>query len=329
MESDAFGLVKSLSCTEPVVAKKTERYACVTMVINKWMAQQCTEKPHFSWSTFTVNRSWTSRRHRDTNNVGPSAIVSFGKHSGGELRWWPQDCPGKVIGDLEERDGVQVQPLHKVCFFDGTKAHETCQFDGNRVSIIFYELKWEATLATKQQLRRHGFTAYGRRITKKERNKGAIKDGVEVSRTSLHNNVAMVYTAEARVNTAYQVVPKTIVDQECEDEEDYDITQEFADEPGAELISLHEIKMMTGEDREKWVRAMRDEMDSLKALNVHEEMSEEEVFKQYRSKGIPTKIIPGKLVATKKQYSTRRAVGNQRLGYADAETSSGARKERI
>jgi hypothetical protein len=58
--------------------------------------------------------------------------------------------------------------------------------------------------------------------------------------------------------------------------------------------------MMTGEDREKWVRAMRDEMDSLKALNVHEEMSEEEVFKQYRSKGIPTKIIPGKLVATKK-----------------------------
>jgi hypothetical protein len=118
------------------------------------------------------------------------------------------------------------------------------------VSIIFYELKWEATLATKQQLRRHGFTAYGRRITKKERNKSAIQDGVEASRTSLHKDVAMVYTAEARVNTAYQVVPKTIVDQECEDEENYDITQEFADEPGAELISLHEIKMMTGEDLE-------------------------------------------------------------------------------
>ena len=125
------------------------------------MKTQCADQPDFSWSTFTINRSWVSEEHRDTNIVGPSAIVSFGEHVGGDLRWWPDDHPGKYIGTLREEEGQILQPVYNVCFFNGTKAHETCEFEGNRVSIIFYELKWDAMAEVKGQLRKHGFTPYG------------------------------------------------------------------------------------------------------------------------------------------------------------------------
>ena len=82
MESDAFGLVKSLSCIDPIIARNTRNYPCMVMAINLWMKSQCSEKKTFSWSTFTINRAWMSERHRDTNNVGPSAIASFGNHRG-------------------------------------------------------------------------------------------------------------------------------------------------------------------------------------------------------------------------------------------------------
>ena len=49
----------------------------------------------------------------------------------------------------------------------------------------------------------------------------------------------------------YKVSPKHIADQECLDEEEsYDITRKFADDPGAELMSLGDIKQMTGEELE-------------------------------------------------------------------------------
>ncbi len=43
------------------------------------------------WSAFTINDSYQSRRHRDSGNVGPSAIVAVGNFQNGYLRYWAQD----------------------------------------------------------------------------------------------------------------------------------------------------------------------------------------------------------------------------------------------
>ena len=222
----------------------------MVMVINKWMNTQCTKQSDFSWSTFTVNRSWMSERHRDTNNVGPSAIVSFGEHVGGDLRWWPDDYPGGVIGALREENGQVLQPFHKVCFFNGTKAHETCPFEGNRVSIIFYELKWDATVDVKLDLRKHGFTTYGMRTRPKKKEKAKV----QINQMVVNKMDGGIHQSDShdqsngKSEDVYKACPTHIVDQKCLDEdESYDLTDEYADEPGADTLALGDIKQMTGE----------------------------------------------------------------------------------
>ena len=67
-----------------------------------------------------------------------------------------------------------------------------------------------------------------------------------------------------------------MADEENDDEEEsYDLTPFFADEPGAELMSLSEIKRFEGEDLEVWRKAMKDEIDSLQTLEVYEELTKQ------------------------------------------------------
>jgi len=300
VESDAFGLVKSLSCIDPIIARNTRSYPCIVMAINLWMKSQCIEKNSFSWSTFTINRGWMSERHRDTNNVGPSAIVSFGRHRGGELRWWPNDYPGGVLGKLQNDQSELVDPFHQVCYFNGTKAHETCHFEGNRVSLIFYELKWDAKTDVKADLRVHGFTSYGLRVQPKKSKKENPKiqiNAIAVGQAENQEEPEFLKMDQGK----YIIGSKAMADEENEDEdESYDLTPFFADEPGAELMSLSEIKRLDGEDLEVWRKAMQDEIDSLQSLNVYEELTKEEVHERYWGQKIRTKTVPGKLVATKK-----------------------------
>jgi len=183
-----------------------------------------------------------SERHRDTNNVGPSAIVSFGNHSGGELRWWPNDYPGGVIGALQEDQAEVVNPCHKACFFNGTKTHETCEFEGNRISIIFYELKWDAKKDVREDLRVHGFTSYGFRVRPKKSKKEKSKIQINTIRVSQAENQGGCEEEELeslqQEKGRHIICPKDMADQENEDEEmSYDLTTVFADEPGAELMS--------------------------------------------------------------------------------------------
>ena len=84
-----------------------------------------------------------SARHRDRNNAGVSAIVSFGNHVGGVLMWWPKDSCNMPTRLLENKDATKVDPFQTPCFFDGTKAHEACSFVGDRITLIFYEVKWK------------------------------------------------------------------------------------------------------------------------------------------------------------------------------------------
>jgi len=57
VESDAFGLVKSLSCVDPIIARNTRNYPCIAMTINQWMMSQCTDKRRGKHSPGVRSRS--------------------------------------------------------------------------------------------------------------------------------------------------------------------------------------------------------------------------------------------------------------------------------
>eukprot|EP00747_Dinoflagellata_sp_TGD_P129361 gnl/TRDRNA2_/TRDRNA2_174670_c5_seq1.p1 gnl/TRDRNA2_/TRDRNA2_174670_c5~~gnl/TRDRNA2_/TRDRNA2_174670_c5_seq1.p1 ORF type:complete len:282 (-),score=62.87 gnl/TRDRNA2_/TRDRNA2_174670_c5_seq1:45-890(-) len=61
--------------------------------------------------------------HVDKTNVGPSLIITVGKHSGGDL--W-----------IHKRGKVKVHNVF--AHFDGNDAHCTCPFEGERFCLVFY-----------------------------------------------------------------------------------------------------------------------------------------------------------------------------------------------
>ena len=87
VQSDTFGLVKALHLPDPVVSAITNEFLHIVTALNRWLSYQLGEEP-FEWTTITVNHSWQSAPHRDSNNSGPSSAASFGKHSGGRLLYW-------------------------------------------------------------------------------------------------------------------------------------------------------------------------------------------------------------------------------------------------
>merc|ERR1740121_3291549 len=47
--------------------------------------------PKFTFTSINVNKNYAGRRHRDGNNVGPSAIKAFGNFKGGQLEYFEHD----------------------------------------------------------------------------------------------------------------------------------------------------------------------------------------------------------------------------------------------
>ena len=86
--------------------------------------------------------------------------------------------------------------------------------------------------------------------------------------------------------------------QELSDEE---LSMEVADDdPTQEEISSSVVERMEGPEKEKWVYAMQAELDSLAEHDVYEKLTREETRERYWNKGITPKILPGRMVLTKK-----------------------------
>ena len=85
--------------------------------------------------------------HRDSNNIGPSAIVLLGEFTGG--RFEMVDA-GELV-DASETGAAMI--------IDGTRPHRSLPFDGKRISIVAFLHKATSELsATRQRyLRRLGF----------------------------------------------------------------------------------------------------------------------------------------------------------------------------
>ena len=88
-------------------------YAC--QLAKQWF-------PDFVFTSIMVNVGG-STLHIDKNNSGPSMIVSFGNHTGGQLWQWP--------GDILD---IHMKPT--LC--NGLVPHATLPFEGERYSLVYY-----------------------------------------------------------------------------------------------------------------------------------------------------------------------------------------------
>ena len=97
----------------------------------------CVVPTGFFYNTITVNKGVQAKKHVDTLNVGKSVIVSFGPHTGGNLRVYSSE------EEYEAKD-IRDRPL----MFNGSLvAHETEPFEGERWSIIYYSQRRDTPLA--------------------------------------------------------------------------------------------------------------------------------------------------------------------------------------
>ena len=89
--------------------------------------------PKFDCSTIQFNKNYKVKKHIDSNNVGESYIIGLGSYSGGEL----------IVYD-EQDEPTYVNINHRFYKFNGSKYwHETADFIGERITLVFFKLGGE------------------------------------------------------------------------------------------------------------------------------------------------------------------------------------------
>ena len=146
VDSETFGLIRTRTGLW-MDSRCSQEYPHIPKLFNRWLRGRLKLHPEFemNWrcSSITMNGSFASKRHRDENNVGPSAIRAFGSTSGGDLDFWPTD-PGKVpVEELNPANSVRlaINDANLVHVYDGRKAHEVTEYRGDRFSLIFFMRK--------------------------------------------------------------------------------------------------------------------------------------------------------------------------------------------
>ncbi|CAJ1404113.1 unnamed protein product [Effrenium voratum] len=133
--SDTFGLVRSRQSRQPTLGALSRKYPNMTKLLTAWCRRTL---GNFPFTSISVNVNYAAARHRDRNNVGPSAIKAFGRYRGGQLLYWPKDERCGDVKDLPRQECQVLNVDQKPHYFDGTKAHEVRPFKGERFSVVFF-----------------------------------------------------------------------------------------------------------------------------------------------------------------------------------------------
>lgn len=93
------------------------------------------------FTSIQVNDSFRCKAHKDKGNVGQSYIVAFGNFQGGELVL--------DISGVKTSHNIRHRPI----LFDGSQIeHETSEFTGRRISIVYHTIKSKPNLPMVRQL---------------------------------------------------------------------------------------------------------------------------------------------------------------------------------
>merc|ERR1712151_1189974 len=122
----------------------TERYPHFVRFLTRWLNDNLPPRvsKEFVCTAINLNANYAGKRHRDQNNEGPSIIRAFGKFTGGKLRYWPKDLKNKLprssLDDLQAKDATVFDLAKNTVVFDGNRAHEVGDFEGERYSVVFF-----------------------------------------------------------------------------------------------------------------------------------------------------------------------------------------------
>ena len=101
-------------------SKYPELYNLLLEFYDKFVKQHYPE-----YTSIQLNKNYLSKRHIDKNNINNSYIIGLGDYSGGDL----------IINSYKHN--IRYKPL----LFNGKRwIHETEPFNGNRYSIVFFNL---------------------------------------------------------------------------------------------------------------------------------------------------------------------------------------------
>jgi hypothetical protein len=140
--SDTLGLVHTRTGTY-AATRATKDYPNVVRLLNRWVKdRRPAELEHdFPFTSISLNAGYAAKRHRDGNNAGPSMIHAFGRFNGGQLGYWPEDNKGCGVEKLQAKDRVTFDLAKDLVLFDGNRAHEVDDFQGERFSVVYYTTK--------------------------------------------------------------------------------------------------------------------------------------------------------------------------------------------
>jgi len=138
----------------------TKAYPNLIKLLVQWFtARLPAEASFFGFTSLNLNCNYAAKRHRDGNNLGPSAIKAFGDFTGGELSVFPNDDKSRQLENLPEDDRVACDIKKNLCLFNGNSAHQVADFEGRRFSIVYFTASCYAKTKPEdiKQLRELGF----------------------------------------------------------------------------------------------------------------------------------------------------------------------------
>ena len=82
------------------------------------------------YTSVQFNKNQKCAKHIDAKNTGVSTIIGLGDYEGGELL---------IYYDGPDKEPTSVDLKNKFVEFDGSKYyHETADFTGNRITLVFF-----------------------------------------------------------------------------------------------------------------------------------------------------------------------------------------------
>jgi len=157
--SDTFGLVNSRRSPSGTRSALTNAYPAMMKLISKWFKATAPRRLRdVPFTSVNVNFEYAARLHRDTRNAGPSIIRTLGEFTGGRLLYYPQDDRSLGLDELPRSERRPIDASRRWELFDGLRAHEVEDFEGERFSVILFSASSHASAKAplRQSLRERG-----------------------------------------------------------------------------------------------------------------------------------------------------------------------------
>jgi len=160
--SDTVGVTTSRS-GDVLLREESRLYPDFCKLLCQWLKDHLPADlgADFMWTSVNINKNYAGCLHRDSNNTGPSILKAFGDFQGGKLNYFPEDDKSMRLQDLTKLTGAKVNldVRNGLLLFDGNRAHEVDDFEGERYSLVYFSCArfWKLPDNARSKLVKCGF----------------------------------------------------------------------------------------------------------------------------------------------------------------------------